>query len=92
MTRAMDPEVADAIWAAIGPILPIPVDENPLGCHDPRVPDRLCFGTATRCWLIDAWQARSAHTCQGIMAAGGHDRCDAGGLRDLWPTMTVQSA
>jgi transposase len=35
--------VADAIWAAIEPILPIPVDEHPLGCHNPRVPDRLCF-------------------------------------------------
>ena len=26
MTRAMDPEVADAIWAAIEPILPVPDD------------------------------------------------------------------
>jgi transposase len=43
MTRAMDPEVADAIWAAIEPILPVPVDEHPLGCHNPRVPDRVCF-------------------------------------------------
>lgn len=43
MTRAMDPEAADAIWAAIEPILPIPVDEHPLGCHNPRVPDRVCF-------------------------------------------------
>ena len=43
MTRAMDPEVADAIWAAIEPILPIPPDEHPLGCHNPRVPDRVCF-------------------------------------------------
>ena len=43
MTRAMDPEVADAIWAAIEPILPTPVDEHPLGCHNPRVPDRVCF-------------------------------------------------
>jgi transposase len=43
MTRAMDPEVADAVWAAIEPILPIPVDEHSLGCHNPRVPDRVCF-------------------------------------------------
>jgi transposase len=43
MTRAMDPEVADAIWAAIEPILPVPVDDHPLGCHTPRVPDRVCF-------------------------------------------------
>jgi hypothetical protein len=43
MTRAMDPKVADAIWAAIEPILPIPDDDHPLGCHNPRVPDRVCF-------------------------------------------------
>ena len=43
MTRAMDPEVADAIWAAIEPILPIPLDDHPLGCHNPRVPDKVCF-------------------------------------------------
>jgi transposase len=43
MARAMDSEVADAIWAAIEPILPIPVDEHPLGCHNRRVPDRVCF-------------------------------------------------
>lgn len=43
MTRAMDPEVGDAIWEAIEPILPIPDDDHPLGCHNPRVPDRVCF-------------------------------------------------
>ena len=43
MTRAMDPEVADVIWAAVEPMLPTPVDEHPLGCHNPRVPDRVCF-------------------------------------------------
>jgi transposase len=43
MTRAMDPEVADAIWAAIEPILPVPDDTHPLGCHNPRVPDEVCF-------------------------------------------------
>ena len=43
MTRAMDSEVADAIWAAIEPILPVPVDDHPLGCHNPRVADRVCL-------------------------------------------------
>ena len=43
MTRAMDPAVADAIWAAIEPLLPVPADTHPLGCHNPRVPDRVCF-------------------------------------------------
>ena len=43
MTRAMDPAVADAIWAAIEPLVPVPADTHPLGCHNPRVPDRVCF-------------------------------------------------
>ena len=41
--RALEPEVVDAIWAAFEPLLPTPVDSHPLGCHRPRVDDRLCF-------------------------------------------------
>lgn len=40
--RALETEVVDAIWAAVEPLLP-PPPEHPLGCHRPRVPDRLCF-------------------------------------------------
>lgn len=43
MTRAMDPEVATAVWATIEPILPPPDDSHPLGCHNPRIADELCF-------------------------------------------------
>ncbi|MCP4963113.1 MAG: IS5 family transposase [Actinomycetia bacterium] len=43
MTRAMDPEVFDTIWTAIEPILPKPDRSHPLGCHNPRVPDKVCF-------------------------------------------------
>lgn len=41
--RALDPEVVDAIWAAVEPLLPPADQTHPLGCHRPRVPDRLCF-------------------------------------------------
>jgi transposase len=41
--RALDPQVVDAVWATIEPTLPIPPDDHPLGCHRPRIPDRLCF-------------------------------------------------
>ncbi len=43
MTRALDPEAVDAIWAAIEPIRPRPDDSHPLGCHNPKVPDKVCF-------------------------------------------------
>jgi transposase len=41
--RALEPEVVDAVWAAIEPLLPVREDAHPLGCHRPRVSDRLCF-------------------------------------------------
>ena len=56
MTRAMDPQVSDAIWAAIEPILPTPADDHPLGCHNPRVPDRVCFrGVLIRLVTGSSW-------------------------------------
>jgi transposase len=41
--RALEPEVVDVIWQTVEPRLPVPVETHPLGCHRPRVPDRLCF-------------------------------------------------
>src|SRR3954451_5348231 len=40
--RALEAEVVDAVWAATQPLLPAP-PKHPLGCHRPRVPDRLCL-------------------------------------------------
>ena len=41
--RALDPEVKDAVWAAIEPLVPAPTNTHPLGCHRPRAADRDCF-------------------------------------------------
>jgi transposase len=41
--RALEPEVADVIWQAVEALLPAQVESHLLGCHRPRVPDRLCF-------------------------------------------------
>jgi transposase len=43
MMRALDPEVGDAVWAGIEPLIPAPVDNHPLGCHRRRAADRDCF-------------------------------------------------
>ena len=31
------------MWAAAEPLLPVSGDDHPLGCHNPRIPDRVCF-------------------------------------------------
>jgi len=41
--RALEPEVVDVLWRTIEPLLPAQKAEHPLGCHRPRVADRLCF-------------------------------------------------
>ena len=43
MTRTLDPQVANAIWETVQPILPPPDYSHPLGCHNPRIPDEVCF-------------------------------------------------
>lgn len=41
--RALEAEVVHAVWTAIEGLLPERIDEHPLGCHRPRVEDRICF-------------------------------------------------
>jgi transposase len=41
--RALQPEVVDAIWTAVAPLLPPPEQTHPLRCHRPRVPNIVCF-------------------------------------------------
>jgi transposase len=60
--RALDPEVVDAVWAAVEPLLSAPGGpEHPLGCQRPRIPDRVCFEgilirLVTGCAWVDAEQ------------------------------------
>ena len=43
LSRVFDPEVVDALWAALEPRVPRRPDHHPLGCHRPRKSDRDCF-------------------------------------------------
>ena len=41
--RALEPEVTDAVWAAIKPLIPMPTNNHPTGGHRPRIPDKTVF-------------------------------------------------
>ena len=41
--RALTKAVVDVIWAPVEPLLARAPDRHPLGCHRPRVCDRLCL-------------------------------------------------
>ena len=55
--RALDPRVIDAAFAAVEGLLPRrPVDDHPLGCHRPRIDDKICFtGVVYRLALGCSW-------------------------------------
>ena len=41
--RTLDPEALGAVWAAVEALVPAREDNHPLGCHNPRISDRICF-------------------------------------------------
>lgn len=56
MMRALDAEVHDAVFEAVQALLPDP-PAHPLGCHRPRVPNRICFqGILIRLVTGSAWE------------------------------------
>jgi transposase len=56
MMRALDLEVHNAVFEAIEGLLP-PPPEHPLGCHRPRISDRVCFrGLLIRIVTGAAWE------------------------------------
>ena len=69
--RALEPEVFDVVWTATEPLIPPPPRTHPLGCHRPRVSDRLCLWgmvirLVTGCFVGDR---RSTPRLPGL----GHD-------------------
>ena len=54
--RALEPEMANAVWEAVEGLLPSREDNHPLGCHNPRIPDRICYqGILTRLVTGCSW-------------------------------------
>jgi transposase len=55
--RALDPKVADAVWAAFEARIPPLPGSHPLGCHRARIPDRVCFrGILIRLVVGCSWE------------------------------------
>jgi transposase len=84
--RALEREVVDAVWAAIEPLLPPPDRSHPLGCHRPRVPDRLCFwGILIRLVTGSSWvdvEAILEHQVSDTTLRARRDEWIAAGIFD----------
>jgi hypothetical protein len=56
--------ILEPLWDQFAALLPPRVDTHPLGCHRPRIPDRLVFDK-----LIE--DVRDARSDGGLSAASG---------------------
>jgi transposase len=84
--RALEPEVVEVVWQTIEPLLPVAADEHPLGCHRPRVPDRLCFwGILVRLVTGASWvdiEAILGHQVSDTTLRARRDQWIAAGVFD----------
>ena len=81
--RALDPEVQDAVWAAAEPLIPPAASDHPLGCHRPRISDRICFDgmlvrLATGCSWEDAERLMGNKVSDTTMRSRRDEWIDAG--------------
>lgn len=51
---AVPSSVIEPIWAAFAPLIPPVVDRHPLGCHRPRIPDRVVFDKLVQVLVLGA--------------------------------------
>ena len=81
--RALDPEVANPVWAAVEALIPEREDNHPLGCHNPRIPDRVCFQgilvrLVTGCSWVTAEQLLGGAVSDTTLRARRDEWVDAG--------------
>ena len=84
--RALEPEVVEVLWKTIEPLLPAQAAAHPLGCHRPRVPDRLCFwGILVRLTTGSSWvdiEALLEHKVSDTTLRARRDEWIAAGVFD----------
>ena len=86
--RALDPAVADAVFAAVEPRLPRPADAHPLGCHRRRVDNKVCFRgllirLVTGCSWVDVETLMHGVVSDTTLRARRDEWVDAGVFDDL---------
>ena len=86
--RALDPEVVDAVWAAVKPRIPVRAQSPSTRGHRPRIPDRVCFWgmlirLVTGCSWVTAERLLGNRVSDTTMRARRDEWIEAGVFEDL---------
>jgi hypothetical protein len=64
LVPALASSILEPLWVQVAALLPTHHDSHPLGCHRPRVPDRVVFDKLIQVLVFGCGDRRIAdHTC-----------------------------
>ncbi len=81
LVPALPSFIIDPLWDQFAALLPELVDDHPLGCHRPRIPDRMVFDKLIQVLVLDAAYDRIADsTCSATTIRRRRDEWITAGL------------
>jgi hypothetical protein len=76
---ALPSSILEPLWVQVAALLPARQDTHPLGCHRPRIPDRIVFDKLIQRRLVGRAVAAGAP----VTVISSHPLGDAGGLQGM---------
>jgi transposase len=80
---ALPSSVLEPLWVQISALLPTRLDTHPLGCHRPRIPDRVVFDKLIQVLVFGCGYRRIAdHSCSATTLRRRRDEWISAGVAD----------
>jgi transposase len=90
---ALPSSILEPLWVQVAALLPVRHDSHPLGCHRPRIPDRMVFDKLIQVLVFGCGYRRIAdHTCSATTLRRRRDEWISAGCRAAapgWPSTTA---
>jgi len=81
LVPALPSSILEPLWVQIAALLPIRHDTHPLGCHRPRIPDRVVFDKLIQVLVFGCGYRRIAdHTCSATTLRRRRDEWISAGV------------
>ena len=80
---ALPSSVLEPLWVQVAALLPAPRDSHPLGCHRPRIPDRIVFDKLIQILVFGCGYRRIAdHSCSATTLRRRRDEWISAGVAE----------
>jgi transposase len=89
---ALSPYIIDPIWEQFEALLPEREDDHPLGCHDPRIPERVVFDKLVQVLVFGcAYERIADESCSATTIRRRRDEWIASGVMEKLREIVLDS-